>query len=119
MWWATGPGGAPAALKFVSLGRTVSETEWRSVRLMREVRLPYLIAVHGAWEVRGYLVTAMEPADGSLADRLRECADRGFPGLRRDELLAHMEGRPMCSTTGTGRGTWVMPAWYAASSTGA
>jgi hypothetical protein len=87
VWRAVGPGGVPAALKFVPLGRAVSAAEWRAVRLMKEVRHPHLIAVHAAWEAHGYLVVAMEPADGSLADRLRECVGRGLPGVPRDELL--------------------------------
>lgn len=90
VWRASGPGGVPAALKFVPLGRAVSATEWRAVRLMKEVRHPHLIAVAGAWEAHGYLVVAMEPADGSLADRLRECVGRGLPGVPRDELLAYL-----------------------------
>jgi len=90
VWRASGPGGVPTALKFVPLGRRVTASEWRAVSLMKEVRHPHLIAVSGSWEASGYLVVAMEPADGSLADRLRECNHRGLPGIPSDELWKYM-----------------------------
>jgi TolB-like protein len=90
VWRAAAPGGVPVALKFVRLGREVGSTEMRALEIIKYVRHPHLLGVSGAWEVSGWLVVAMELADRTLAERLREAAAAGPPGIPRDELLGYM-----------------------------
>lgn len=90
VWEALGPGGVPAALKFIRLGEKASETELRSLELMKKIRHPNLISMSGAWQRDGMLIIAMDLGDGTLMNRLQEARSQGFPGIPARELLDYM-----------------------------
>jgi formylglycine-generating enzyme required for sulfatase activity len=92
VWLARGPGDFEVALKFVRLGEQAGAVELRALELMKDVRHAYLLAMFGAWQREGWLIVAMERADRSLFDRLREALQQGHGGIPRDELLQYMGG---------------------------
>jgi serine/threonine protein kinase len=70
VWGADGPG-EPVALKFlrcVNGSRPAQET--RSIETVRQLKHPNLVQVGNIWAAPGYLVVAMELADGTLQDLL-------------------------------------------------
>lgn len=91
VWRARGPGDFRVALKFVPLDRPAAQSELRALDIMRQLRHPHLLATFGAWQRDGFLITAMELADGTLQHRFREAAQAGPPGIPRPELLRHMQ----------------------------
>jgi phosphate transport system substrate-binding protein len=91
VWEALGPGDFPVALKFVQLSGTVSHTELRSLELIKNLRHPNLLALHGTWERGNLLILAMELADGTLLDHLRQAVEeQHLAGIPLPELLRHM-----------------------------
>ncbi len=90
VWEAVGPGGFPVALKFVRLAEKVAVAEQRALELMKQLRHPNLLGLHGAWSHGAYLVLAMELAERTLLDRLNEAVDQGNPGIPFKELLRYM-----------------------------
>ncbi|HEY8504336.1 MAG TPA: serine/threonine-protein kinase, partial [Gemmataceae bacterium] len=90
VWQAEGPGGFPVALKFIRPPGRVGEPELRALEITKRLRHPNLLAVFGAWQAGGRLVIAMELAERSLLDRLREVRAQGLSGIPRDELLEYM-----------------------------
>ena len=70
VWEADGPG-EPVALKFLRCAngsRPAQET--RSLETVRRLTHPNLVQVRNIWAASGYLVVAMELADGTLQDLL-------------------------------------------------
>jgi serine/threonine protein kinase len=67
VWEATGPDGAALALKFLPCkdSRRASH-ETRSIQAVRRLAHPNLVQVSNIWSHLGYLVIAMELADGTL-----------------------------------------------------
>jgi hypothetical protein len=90
VWEAIAPGGFSVALKFVSLDGRVGQLEQRALEIIKGVRHANLVAVFGAWQVAGRLVIAMELADRTLLDRLREATRQGQTGIPGAELLEYM-----------------------------
>ncbi|MFL5328760.1 MAG: protein kinase domain-containing protein [Gemmataceae bacterium] len=110
VWKAKGPGGVECALKFLSLGNNQGLKEYRSVRLLKNVRHPHLATVNAFWlkDANGSilgdtdqsttdfqnqgceLIIAMGLGERSLADRLEECQKAGETGLPLAELLHYM-----------------------------
>jgi len=91
VWQAVGPGGFPVALKFVRLAGKVSVAEQRALELMKTLRHPNLLALHGTWQQGEWLILAMELADGTLLDRLRQATnEQSLPGIPLAELLRQM-----------------------------
>jgi serine/threonine protein kinase len=90
VWKAVGPGGFPVALKFIRLADKGASVELRSVELMKGIRHPHLLGLHGAWQLDDMLVVAMELGDQTLLDRLKECQAQGLPGIPAKELLCYM-----------------------------
>jgi formylglycine-generating enzyme required for sulfatase activity len=90
VWRATGPGGFPVALKLIPLGDHAGDVELRSVELIKEIRHANLLGHFGAWQREGVLVMAMELADSTLMDRLREALRQGLPGIPVGELREHL-----------------------------
>jgi formylglycine-generating enzyme required for sulfatase activity/serine/threonine protein kinase len=89
VWKATAPGGFRVALKFLAVAGEEASRELTSLRLLVNLRDSHLLNLHGVWAVPGYHVLAMELADGTLMDRLKECLKEGMPGIPRDELLRY------------------------------
>ncbi|MCI0463243.1 MAG: bifunctional serine/threonine-protein kinase/formylglycine-generating enzyme family protein [Gemmataceae bacterium] len=90
VWEAVGPGGFPVALKFVRLAEQVAAPEQRALELMKRLRHPNLLCLHGAWLHGDYLILAMELADGTLFDRLRDAVKQGQGGIPPEELLQYL-----------------------------
>lgn len=87
VWEAQGPGGFSVALKFVHLQGHAASLEVRSLDLMKSLRHPNVLSLFGAWERHGYLIVAMELAEGTLGDHLKKAIAAGQPGLPMGELL--------------------------------
>ena len=85
VWEAEAEDGTHVALKFLPAERQqATPGELRSLQAIRQVLHPSLIRVHRVWCHLGYIVVAMELADGSLMDRLQ----RRLRGLRRAQAAA-------------------------------
>jgi serine/threonine protein kinase, bacterial len=71
VWEARGPEGQPVALKFMRCKNTAAAAkEVRSIQSLQELRHPHLLRVYQVFLQAGYVVVAMELADGSLMDVL-------------------------------------------------
>jgi serine/threonine protein kinase len=90
VWKALGPGGFAVALKFADLGERTGATERRALEMMRAVRHAHLLPIFGAWERGDTLIVAMELADGTLMQRLREVVAAGGVGIPAAELHEYM-----------------------------
>ncbi len=90
VWKAEGPGGFPLALKFVRLAGPVGAAELRSLEVLKGIRHPNLLSTVGAWEVGSLLIIAMELADRTLGDHLREARAAELPGIPGPELLEYL-----------------------------
>lgn len=110
VWKAEGPGGIECALKFLSMGSNQGLREYRSIKLLKNVRHPHLSPLSSFWlkdandnllgdniadstefqNIGCELIIAMGLGEKSLADRLEECIKAGKSGLPNDELLHYM-----------------------------
>jgi hypothetical protein len=98
VWKAEAPGGIFKAIKIIHGDLRNRETdafrfaeqELKSLKRVKAVRHPYLLALDRFDIVDGRLMIVMELADCNLWDRFRECRRRGLPGIPRDELLQYM-----------------------------
>jgi len=69
VWEAETPAHGTVALKFMSCNDGLAAAkEIRSIEAVRKVEHPYLIKIEQVWAWQGYIVIAMELADGSLLD---------------------------------------------------
>ena len=72
VWEATADRGRRVALKFLPYANTsAAAEEIRSIQLVRQLRHRGLVRIEKVWSCPGYLVIAMELADGSLIDLAR------------------------------------------------
>jgi serine/threonine-protein kinase len=90
VWKAIGPGEIAVALKYLALDSAGAAVEARALSLMKEIRHPHLMPLFGAWENGGYLIMAMELAEGSLLDRYENFRRQGQTGIPREQLLEWM-----------------------------
>ena len=56
----------------------------------RNIRHAHLLALFGAWQQGPRLIVAMELADRTLLQRLREAQGQGLPGIPLQELLGYL-----------------------------
>lgn len=71
VWEADAPDGQVAALKFLPCGEDAKAShESRGIQMVLQLSHPNLVRMHKVWGFQGYLVVAMELADGSLMDLL-------------------------------------------------
>jgi serine/threonine protein kinase len=91
VWQARSPTAGSVALKFVRLSHRGIGKEQRGLEVMSQSRHPHLLSVLRSWQTGGYLVIAMELADRTLADRLRQAQAEGHAGIPRGELLRYFE----------------------------
>jgi WD40 repeat protein len=89
VWEARGPGGVAVALKFVPCSAGAGNAEVRSLQVIKGLRHPNLIALFGVWGTTDLVVIAMELAERTLWDRLRQSVRDGLPGIPREELLEY------------------------------
>ena len=71
VWEARTADGKAVALKFLACKNTTgAATENQANQIVRQLRHPNLIRIYNVWSQPGYLVVAMELAEGSLHDLL-------------------------------------------------
>jgi serine/threonine protein kinase len=71
VWKATTPDGKTAALKFMPSDSPLAAVqEVRALQNIRQLHHPNMLRMENIWSCEGYLVLAMELADGSLHDLL-------------------------------------------------
>jgi len=71
VWKATRPDGPPLALKFLPCdSQLAAAQEIRGLQAIRQLRHTHLIRIDQIWCYAGYIVIAMELAEGSLLDLL-------------------------------------------------
>jgi serine/threonine-protein kinase len=76
VWAADTTDGRKVALKFLPCSNgPATPLEIRALQVVRDLVHPYLIRIEGIWCHLGYIVVAMELADGSLKDMLDVCRD--------------------------------------------
>src|SRR5439155_20973485 len=90
VWQAAGPGHVPVALKFIRLQGAADRLEGRALELMKQLRHPNLLTVAAHWQTDTLLIIAVDLADGTLSDRLRQCKNAGLPGIPAQELLDYL-----------------------------
>jgi serine/threonine protein kinase len=81
VWEAEKAGGAHLALKFMPFSDSLSAVkELRAIQAVRGLKHPRFVHIDQVWSQVGYLVVAMELADGDLDGLLRIClSDFGAP----------------------------------------
>ncbi|TWT41633.1 tubulin-like doman-containing protein [Botrimarina hoheduenensis] len=93
VWSASAPGGLQKAIKYVygtDLDKR-AQHEFKALEKIKQVRHPFLLSLERIEIVENRLLVVTELADGSLRDRLRECYQKGLPGIPREELLGYLE----------------------------
>jgi serine/threonine protein kinase len=71
VWKATRPNGPECALKFLTCdSQLAAAQEIRALQAVRQLHHPNLIHIEQVWSIPGYVVIAMELAQGSLLDLL-------------------------------------------------
>src|SRR5262249_23372765 len=91
VWRAEAPGGILVALKIIyrPVGSDADQHEKKAIDRIKNLSHPFLLATHAYWiSTDGRLHIAMELADCTLRDRLKECLGRGLGGIPPDEVLA-------------------------------
>ncbi len=89
VWKARDDTGRAVALKFLRPGPDAAGEAVRELELMKEVGHAHLLVLHRYWRLGGWLVVALELAQGTLLDRLREAHQRGQAGVPLRELLEY------------------------------
>jgi serine/threonine protein kinase len=71
VWQAEQSDGTALALKFMPFGDSLAAAkELRAIQAVRQLQHPHLVRIDQVWAIAGYLVIAMELAEGSLHDLL-------------------------------------------------
>jgi serine/threonine protein kinase len=96
VWKCEAPGGLLKAIKFVTGGMHVLDTdapadeELRAIQHVKAIRHPFMLTMERVEVVDRVLVIVMELADKSLADVLDAQRAAGKPGIPRDALLLYL-----------------------------
>ena len=90
VWRAIGPGGVSLAMKFVMLDDGCGDAELRALDLMKNIHHPHLTSLLGIWHTAETLILAMELAENTLMDCLRDAQAQGLPGIAPDLLHEYM-----------------------------
>jgi serine/threonine protein kinase len=87
VWKATRPDGPPLALKFLPCNSQLAAAqEIRGLQSIRQLRHRHLIHIDQVWCYAGYIVIAMELAEGSLLDLLGVYIGEFGTGIIADHL---------------------------------
>jgi serine/threonine protein kinase len=91
VWRAEAPGGVEMALKIIfrPLDHEEAQRELQSLELIKRLRHPYLLQTQSFYPLEDRLIIAMELAEGSLRDRLKECRQAKMPGIPVDEMIRY------------------------------
>jgi len=89
VWRGESPSGIPVAVKVLNkrADKEIDRREVTSLELIKRLRHGALLATLDYWTHEDRLYIAMELADGTLRDRLRECRKKGQQGISGSELL--------------------------------
>ncbi len=87
VWRARDDNGKDVALKFLRYDPHADTGEVRELDVMKNVGHAHLLVLHRYWRLGGWLVVALELAQGTLQDRLREANQQGQAGIPLRELL--------------------------------
>jgi serine/threonine protein kinase len=87
VWEARTPAGKPIALKFLPCkSERTTVQELRSLQALRQLHHPHLVAIEQVWSHLGYIVLAMELADGNMMDLLELYQAEYGSGVPREHL---------------------------------
>jgi serine/threonine protein kinase len=87
VWQATQADGRAVALKFLAAdSQAAAAQEIRSLQAIRHLRHPHLLQIEQIWSTAGYLVIAMELAEGSLLDLLQIYETEFHQGIFAEHL---------------------------------
>jgi hypothetical protein len=91
VWRGEAPGGVPCAIKVVfrPIEHEAAQREMQSLELIKLLRHPFLLSTQQFFLDDGKLQIVMELADGSLRDRLKDCAKAGLTGIPVAELIQY------------------------------
>jgi hypothetical protein len=91
VWHGLAPGGIDVAIKVerLSLKEDDAKRSLEALDLVKRLRNPFLLQVQASWEREGRLHIAMELADCSLRDRLKQFSSPKT-GIPLDELLPYL-----------------------------
>jgi serine/threonine protein kinase len=91
VWRAEAPGGVEVAVKIIfrPLSHAEAQRELQALELIKRLRHPFLLQTHAYWSMEDRLLIAMELADGSLRDRLKECQRAGERAIPVRELAIY------------------------------
>ena len=91
VWLAEAPGGVRVAIKrlFQPMDTEEARRELGSLELIKHLHHTYLLQVHAFWLKDNRLHIALELADSTLRDRLRQCRAEGQAGIPLAELLGY------------------------------
>src|SRR4051812_122492 len=87
VWEARKADGGTVALKFLPARGQNAAQELRSIQIIQGLSHPHLTRVERVWCAGGYLIVAMELADGSLADLLDVCRAEAGCALPSNHVL--------------------------------
>jgi transcriptional regulator with XRE-family HTH domain len=88
VWEGEAPGGVRVALHEVPLPDR-GEGELLALEAVKQLAHPSLLRMLAYWRAGDRLLVAMEWAEGSLRERMRECAMQGMRGVPKGELLGY------------------------------
>jgi serine/threonine protein kinase len=85
-------GGRVVAVKrsFRAMDDETSRRDLHALEPLRALNHPYLLQLHATWVYERRLHIAMELADHSLADWIKQCRAAKLPGIPHDDLVAYM-----------------------------
>lgn len=91
VWRAKAPGGVDVAIKIITrpYDDKTSQKELQALKLIEQLRHPYLLSTQAYWPQQDRLLIVMELADGTLSDRLKECVKEGSQGIPVEEMLGY------------------------------
>jgi len=93
VWEANRPDGSAVALKFLPAGDSMAASrEIRSIQTVRQSPHPNLVQIEQIWCSPGYIVVAMELAEGSLLDLLNASQAEFDTAIAADHLCLLLAG---------------------------
>lgn len=91
VWQAEVEDGRNVALKFMACDdRLAAAKEIRAIQTIRQLQHPGLVRIDQVWATSGYLVVAMELAEGSLADLLAAYQDEFGTAIGQEEVRLYL-----------------------------
>lgn len=91
VWRGKAPGGVDVAIKIISrpLEHEEARRELEALELYKQLRHPFLLQTQAYWQLEGRLYIAMELADGSLRDYLKQRKQSDQAVMALDDLLRY------------------------------